>query len=101
MYREGLSLQPWQRAFVVDHGKDAGLLRSIGVDLHPEYEKTRHPTLFHNQALKTDDVFDMAYEAAEKFGAAYGRRVVSAAFRADERPVRYHRFSPGAVLTAS
>jgi hypothetical protein len=64
--------------------EDAGLLRSIGVELHPEYEKSRRPnlftTLFHKQALKTDDVFDMAYEAAENFGAAYGRRVGSAGF---------------------
>ena len=64
--------------------EDAGLLQRIGVDLHPDHEKSKRPNrftaLFHKQALKTDDQFDRAYEAAEKFGTAYGRRVGGAGF---------------------
>lgn len=64
--------------------EDAGLLQRIGVDLHPDHGKSRRPNrfaaLFHKQALKTDDQFDRAYEAAEKFGTAYGRRVGGAGF---------------------
>ena len=64
--------------------EDAGLLQRVGVYLHPEHGKSLRPhlftALFHDQALKTDDQFDLAYEAAEKFGAAYGRRVGGAGF---------------------
>jgi len=64
--------------------EDAGLLQAVGVELHPNHERSRRPglfsALFQGQALKTDDKFDQAYEAAEAFGAAYGRRVGGAGF---------------------
>jgi hypothetical protein len=64
--------------------EDAGLLQSVGVELHPNNERSRKPnlfsTLFYNQALKTDEKFDLAYEAAEAFGVAYGRRVGGGGF---------------------
>ena len=64
--------------------EDAGLLQSVGVNLHPSPEKSAQPhlfsALFHNKALKTDEKLDVAYEAAEAFGAAYGKRVGGAGF---------------------
>ncbi len=56
----------------------AGLLQKVGVDLHPHLEKCRDPNtfaiLFQNRALRTDSTFLQAYEAAQTFGRAYGRR---------------------------
>ncbi len=64
--------------------EDAGLLQKVGVNLHPDYKLIRHhqlfTSLFHKQALKTDEKFDLAYEAAEAFGTAYGRRVGGSGF---------------------
>jgi superfamily II DNA or RNA helicase len=64
--------------------EDADLLQSVGVNLHPIHEKSAKPhlftALFHKKALKTDEKLDAAYEAAEAFGAAYGKRVGGAGF---------------------
>ncbi|MDN5851125.1 MAG: SNF2-related protein, partial [Nitrococcus sp.] len=64
--------------------EEAGLLQRVGVDLHPNRERSREPNayavLFEGQALRTNDAFDRAYEAADRFGQAYGRRVKSAGF---------------------
>jgi hypothetical protein len=58
--------------------EDAGLLQRVGVDLHPNQEKCRDPNtfavLFQRRALRTDEAFDSAYEAADAFGKAYGKR---------------------------
>ncbi|WP_346293732.1 phospholipase D-like domain-containing anti-phage protein [Sphaerothrix gracilis] len=58
--------------------EDAGLLQKVGVDLHPNQEKCRHPNtfaiLFQRRALRTDQAFLNAYEAAQTFGRIYGRR---------------------------
>ena len=64
--------------------EEAGLLQRVGVDLHPNREKCRDPNtfaiLFQRRALRTDEAFDRAYEAADAFGQAYGRRVKGAGF---------------------
>ncbi|WP_291321133.1 phospholipase D-like domain-containing anti-phage protein [Desulfonatronospira sp.] len=64
--------------------EESGLLQRIGVDLHPDHDRSREPhqfaALFQEQALKTEHWFDQAYEAAEAFGRAYGRRVGGAGF---------------------
>lgn len=58
--------------------EEAGLLQKVGVDLHPNQEKCRDPNtfaiLFQQRSLRTDQVFVNAYEAAQTFGRAYGRR---------------------------
>ena len=58
--------------------EDAGLLQRVGVDLHPNQEKCRDPNtfavLFQRRALRTDQAFNSAYEAADAFGKAYGKR---------------------------
>jgi Helicase conserved C-terminal domain/PLD-like domain/SNF2-related domain len=58
--------------------EEAGLLQKVGVDLHPNQEKCRDPNtfaiLFQRRALRTDPAFVNAYEAAQTFGRAYGRR---------------------------
>ncbi|WP_204138805.1 phospholipase D-like domain-containing anti-phage protein [Halomicronema sp. CCY15110] len=58
--------------------EDAGLLEKVGVDLHPNQEKCRDPNtfaiLFQRRALRTDQAFLNAYEAAQTFGRIYGRR---------------------------
>ncbi|MEM9814797.1 MAG: phospholipase D-like domain-containing anti-phage protein [Cyanobacteria bacterium P01_D01_bin.6] len=58
--------------------EDAGLLQKVGVDLHPNQEKCRDPNtfaiLFQRRALRTDQAFLNAYEAAQAFGRIYGRR---------------------------
>jgi len=58
--------------------EDAGLLQKVGVDLHPNQEKCRDPNtfaiLFQRRALRTDQAFLNAYEAAQTFGRIYGRR---------------------------
>ena len=64
--------------------EDAELLQRVGVDLHPNREKCRDPNaftvLFQRRALRTDEAFDSAYEAADAFGKAYGKRVKAAGF---------------------
>ena len=58
--------------------EEQGLLQPVGVDLHPSLEKCRNPNkfnkLFHRQALRIDHAFANAYELAQSFGRAYGRR---------------------------
>ncbi len=58
--------------------EEAGLLQPVGVDLHPNQEKCRDPNtfaiLFQRRALRTDETFLNAYEAAQAFGRACGRR---------------------------
>jgi hypothetical protein len=57
--------------------EDAGLLQRVGVDLHPNQESCRDPNtfalLFQRRALRTDEAFENAYEAADAFGKAYGQ----------------------------
>jgi len=64
--------------------EDAGLLQRVGVDLHPNPEKCQDSNafavLFQRRALRTDEAFDSAYEAADAFGKAYGKRVKGAGF---------------------
>jgi Helicase conserved C-terminal domain/PLD-like domain/SNF2-related domain len=64
--------------------EDADLLQRVGVDLHPNQEKCRDPNtfavLFQQRALRTDEAFESAYEAADAFGRAYGQRVKGAGF---------------------
>ena len=64
--------------------EDANLLQRVGVDLHPNRDKSRCPNtfsvLFQRRALRTDEAFDNAYEAADAFGKAYGKRVKGAGF---------------------
>ncbi|MBE9176755.1 helicase [Synechocystis salina LEGE 06155] len=64
--------------------EEAGLLPKVGVDLHPDLTKCKDPNtftiLFQNQALRTDENFEEAYEAAKDFGCAYGKRVKGAGF---------------------
>jgi superfamily II DNA/RNA helicase len=64
--------------------ENEGLLQSVGVNLHPNHKKNAKPhlftALFHKKALKTDEKLDVAYEAAEAFGTAYGKRVGGAGF---------------------
>lgn len=56
----------------------AGLLQKVGVDLHPNQAKCANPNtfalLFQRRALRTEVAFLNAYEAAQTFGKAYGRR---------------------------
>ncbi len=63
--------------------EEAGLLPQVGVDLHPNADKSRDPQtftlLFQRRALRTDQAFDRAYLAADDFGKAYRRRVKGAA----------------------
>jgi hypothetical protein len=64
--------------------EEAGLLQKVGVDLHPNPEKSRDPNtfavLFRQRALRTDIAFENAYEAALAFGRAYGRRIGGGGF---------------------
>ncbi|MFZ9738608.1 MAG: phospholipase D-like domain-containing anti-phage protein [Prochlorotrichaceae cyanobacterium] len=64
--------------------EEAGLLQEVGVELHPKQEKSRDPNafvvLFQRRALRTDEAFIRAYEAAQEFGKAYGRRAKGAGF---------------------
>lgn len=57
--------------------EDAGLLQKVGVDLHPNKEKSRDPNtvgrLFRRKALRTDDAFDRTYHAVQDFCQAYGK----------------------------
>ncbi len=64
--------------------EEAGLLQKVAVDLHPDPAKCKDSNgftiLFQNQALRTDENFEEAYEAANDFGIAYGKRVKAAGF---------------------
>ena len=64
--------------------EEAGLLQKVGVDLHPNQEYSRDPNtfaiLFRQRALRTDQAFVNAYEAALAFGRAYGKRVGGGGF---------------------
>ncbi|MGF1482570.1 MAG: phospholipase D-like domain-containing anti-phage protein [Cyanophyceae cyanobacterium] len=64
--------------------EEANLLQRVGVDLHPNRAKSQCPNtfsvLFQRRALRTDEAFDRAYEAADAFGKAYGQRVQGAGF---------------------
>jgi len=52
-----------------------------------------------DQAVRPDP--DPCGHAQPRVQGHGGRKDLRASFRADERPVRYHRFYSGAVLTAS
>jgi superfamily II DNA or RNA helicase len=58
--------------------EDQGLLKKIGVDLHPSNELSREPqsfyVLFEGQALRTSEDFREAYSAAREFGKVLGKR---------------------------
>lgn len=58
--------------------EDEGLLKRIGVDLHPNPELSRDPQAFHalfeQKALRTSEDFREAYAAAREFGKALGKR---------------------------
>lgn len=58
--------------------EDAQILQKVGVDLHPNQENCHDPNtfaiLFQRKALRSEPAFLNAYEAAQKFGKAYGRR---------------------------
>jgi len=58
--------------------EDQGLLKKIGVDLHPNSNLSREPqqfyALFEGQALRTSEDFREAYMAARDFGRALGKR---------------------------
>ncbi len=64
--------------------EDLGLLPRVGVDLHPNPIQSRDPhtfnLLFRDRALRTNEAFKIAYEAADAFGRAYGKRVPGAGF---------------------
>lgn len=55
-----------------------GLLPRIGVNIHPDRHLSRDlssfSALFTSQALRTDEAFDRAYEAAEAFSQVLGQR---------------------------
>lgn len=58
--------------------EDRNLLARIGVNIHPDRTLSRDPSsfsaLFSDKALRTDDAFDRAYEAAESFSKALAQR---------------------------
>lgn len=58
--------------------EDAGLLKKIGVDIHPNSALSRDPQIYHalfeGLALRTSDDFREAYAEARNFGKALGRR---------------------------
>ncbi len=58
--------------------EDAGLIPKIPVDIHPRQESA--PPMFDGLGLKTSVAFDIAYEAAEKFTKAFGKRQKAAGF---------------------
>ena len=57
--------------------EEAGLIPRIPVDIHPLPDQDR-PSFFDGLGLRTSAAFDDAYEAAEKFTAAFGKRQKSA-----------------------
>ena len=58
--------------------EDAGLIPKIPVDIHPRQDSA--PTMFDGLGLRTSPSFDIAYEAAEKFTKAFGKRQKAAGF---------------------
>ena len=58
--------------------EDEGLLKKIGVDIHPNRDLSRelqaYNALFEGQALRTSDDFREAYIEARNFGKALGKR---------------------------
>jgi SNF2 family DNA or RNA helicase len=58
--------------------EDAGLLKKIGVDIHPNRDLSRelqdYHALFEGQALRTSNDFREAYAEARHFGKALGKR---------------------------
>jgi len=58
--------------------EDQGLLKKIGVDLHPNSDLSRELqafyALFEGQALRTTEDFREAYAAAREFGKVLGKR---------------------------
>lgn len=57
--------------------EEMGLLPRIPVDIHPIEGETL-PGMFDGLALRTSSSFDVAYQAAEDFTAAFGKRQKSA-----------------------
>ncbi|MCW2282578.1 superfamily II DNA or RNA helicase [Rhodoblastus acidophilus] len=57
--------------------EEEGLISPIAVDVHPMKGQPL-PYLFDGLGLRTNGDFDIAYEAAEKFTKAYGKRQKSA-----------------------
>jgi superfamily II DNA or RNA helicase len=58
--------------------EDAGLIPKIPVDIHPLPGSA--PAMFDGLGLRTSAAFDIAYEAAEKFTKAFGKRQKAAGF---------------------
>ncbi len=58
--------------------EEAGLLRKVGVDVHPDRQLVGEPqsfdVLFEAKALRTSEDFREAYREARAFGKALGRR---------------------------
>ena len=58
--------------------ENAGLIPRIPVDIHPMPNSV--PVMFDGLGLRTSASFDIAYEAAEKFTKAFGKRQKAAGF---------------------
>ena len=58
--------------------ENAGLIPRIPVDIHPMQGSA--PAMFDGVGLRTSSSFDIAYEAAEKFTDAFGKRQKAAGF---------------------
>jgi superfamily II DNA or RNA helicase len=58
--------------------ENAGLIPRIPVDIHPMAISA--PAMFDGLGLRTSAAFDIAYEAAEKFTKAFGKRQKAAGF---------------------
>ena len=58
--------------------ENAGLIPKIPVDIHPMPNSV--PVMFDGLGLRTSASFDIAYEAAEKFTKAFGKRQKAAGF---------------------
>ncbi len=58
--------------------EDQGLLRPVGVDVHPNRELSQDPqqftALFEGVGLRTTEDFDLAYRAAQDYGKVLGQR---------------------------
>ncbi|TQE98702.1 MAG: helicase, partial [Spiribacter salinus] len=64
--------------------EEKGLLQRVGVLLHPDRDRLKdghlYAAMFEGKALRTGPAFDSAYQAANDFGTAYGRRKQAAGF---------------------
>jgi hypothetical protein len=58
--------------------ENAGLIPRIPVDIHPMQSSA--PAMFDGLGLRTSSSFDIAYEAAERFTKAFGKRQKAAGF---------------------